>query len=78
MNTKENKQHLDHPFEPPDDQYLTPIARRARGSLQRPPFVEDESVRKIKVHAALNDENAFFKIAIKRAEKIGSESRFRF
>ncbi len=66
VNAKEDKQGFDHPFEPTQNENLTPLRRRF--SLQT--LVQDEAIGEIEVQKKLENKDAFFKISVERAEKI--------
>ena len=83
MYAKQNEQHFNHAFEPPDDQNLPSerlnfslislfLSFNTEGVL----LVQNKSVRKIYVEKKLYNEYPFFKIAVKRAKKIVLKMRF--
>ena len=66
MDAEEDKQRFDHPFEPSQNENLTPLSR----CFTLKTGVQNEAIREVEIQEKLKNKDAFFKIAVERAEKI--------
>ena len=74
MDAEQDKQGFDHPFEPTQNEDLAALG----GCFTQQTLVQNEAIGKIEIEKKLKNEDAFFKIAIERAEIIDVKLRLGF